>query len=343
MKNFRIMIWILCGVGCFSGMQSLYGQKPQPAAPQPSTNNTQQAKQQVPLKENEYRFIYPNGYEGRVIDTYTIEDSIRINHAIRHGKKKEYDEIYDVLLRSFLKKDKVVQTQYASILNKIGFKYALDPQYYRQAAWQLAVNGYNLALIEEFQQKASINVLELAIKPSVNYKLSMILFSNLIVIGTIDSTYRDDTPNDGYQASSRYNTFTVQVKEVLKGDTTIKRVIGRVNSRITPHFQPDDKKEYLLFLYKNDYEYAAQRHAKAKNINLRSDPENKGKGQDFYTTYTTNLRITPQLSEYELKRQPASIQEWNRKTYRDAVEIPLAEVRKLCSDLKSLLQKTGKQ
>lgn len=199
----------------------------------------------------EYIINYPSGFKKHIVDKFSERDDIQLKQLQKRGLKAEYDTLYSVLLSGVIKKDASTQTLFNKILPDITqTNYSYDPEYCRQIAWNITSIGYTLPLLDEFQQRG-INVVNYFSHFYRNNPWQYLtIFSPLIVVGRIDSAYLDTLLRDNQTIS-----YKVSVQEVLKGDTTIKKLTIREYFLKTPSFRAETGGEYILFLFKNRYEY----------------------------------------------------------------------------------------
>lgn len=232
--------------------------------PKDSANRVQAIKTKPALKENQY--LIRSGTEEKIItDVFTGRDEFQKIHTQKRGVEKEYNQIYDVLLRGAIQQDKSVTNSYKSLLENSNIVQGLTPESAREAAWRLSTQGYTMETINQFQQISGLNLLDLYVHGISDVILRRTLFASQIVIGTIDSVFFDGSIQDNEDHS-----ILVSVKETLKGDSTIKHLIIRESERAHA-FVPRQKATYLLFLDKNKYDLRVlQFHGQPQTTTVKS-------------------------------------------------------------------------
>jgi hypothetical protein len=202
--------------------------------------------------------------------TTTQKDSTKIskkNQVIapleKNNRKQAYNSFYQQLLQDLPKK-----TERRSFFlgdKKLFFPDDSADRVAQQGrnAWILAVNGYTPDIVAQISREKGINIIEEIKKNQI--PIASTLFTEVIIRGKVDSLYNDTTLGDGYCAS-----FSVSVKEVLKGNITSNSLIIRSKfdyvyynkdgSKFIYHGINDDDpplkehQEYIIFLSKAEYE-----------------------------------------------------------------------------------------
>lgn len=279
MKNFKWFYVLLTITQAMYGQ--LYGQDSiikQSSALQHTSatiilDSSKKAQKEI-LGENEYWNYRQGSTPVRALDKPSPYDYVQIRQLERSQHKKAYDELYNIMLKGLSKEDATVQTQYHSLLTDVIVKHHFNPESIRMDAWQLASAGYTLTGIQEFFDRTGISLLEVAsFYGNTNHTLYDILLASTIVIGTIDSMQANTKLFDGNKTS-----FFVTIKQVLKGDKNLRQCIIRdwnayvekqdgygyisYKSNVSDGCLDIGKgEEYILFLYKNLYEFDIERFA----------------------------------------------------------------------------------
>ncbi|MBD1208502.1 MAG: hypothetical protein H9535_08735 [Ignavibacteria bacterium] len=214
-----------------------------------SASAIQAIKTKPVLKENQY--LIRSGTEEKIItDVFTARDGFQKTLVQKHGVEKEFNEIYNTLLRGVIQQDKSVTNSYKNLLEDPQTLQELTPEEARKVSWRLSTEGYTMETINQFQQISGLNLINIFARGTSDVLLRRTLFASQIVIGTIDSIFFDSSIQDGEDHS-----MLISVKETLKGDTAIKHLIIRESGR-SHAFIPRKKATYLLFLEKSRYEFS---------------------------------------------------------------------------------------
>jgi hypothetical protein len=180
------------------------------------------------------------------------------------GKSNDFNQLYSFLYRTTREKDPtLLQTSSLITANTKSILEKQDEYTWEMSAtrllWNLLAAGYTSEVIEQLGARG-LNVIE-TIENRDDHFLSEVLTADLVLIGTIDTLYNDDSFGDAHQSS-----FVVTVNEVFRGDNKLKKIIIRQpglvqnNQYIMPgsdgnEFCPQTGGQYLLFLYKSYYEF----------------------------------------------------------------------------------------
>lgn len=180
------------------------------------------------------------------------------------GKSNEFNQLYNFLYRTTREKDPaLLQTSSLITTNTKSILEKQDEYTWEMSAtrllWYLLTAGYTPDVIDQLATKG-LNVIE-TIENRNDHFFSEVLTADLVLIGTIDTLYNDNSFGDAHQSS-----FVVSVNETLKGDSRLKKIIIRQpglvqnGQYIMPgsdgnEFCPQTGGQYLLFLYKSYYEF----------------------------------------------------------------------------------------
>jgi hypothetical protein len=249
--NYFIIIASMLSI-CFSGLHSQ----------QTQINKEQYRKKSEVIKKTlieskemgqEYVINYSSNFKEKIIDRLSSEDNARLIQLQQQGLKDKYDTLYSILLSGIVHKNSDTQAQFNKILPDIAnTQYSAKPEHYRQIAWWAVNSGYTVNLLEEFQQQG-VKVMEIFSNP-INVKNpweQLVITSPLIVKGKITAVRTDTTFQDNCMFS-----YELMPNEILKGDTTIKKIVIRENVR-SHNFSASVNVEYILFLNKSVYDYAS--------------------------------------------------------------------------------------
>lgn len=337
---------IITVIICLSVQQDIYAQK-KTTSDSIAISTTQKAPQPS-LKENEYIIKYPNGAIERIQDKLTREEILWLESAEKQGIKKAYDDMYNLLLNVMVKKEQNPRTASSKLITSS--EYSMNPAYYRWLTRRLIGYGYTLENITELQQQTNINVFSEAMNAKKKY--ARVLFSSLIVVGTIDSAYNDTSFDDGYSVS-----IAITVKETLRGDTTIKHPIIRAEGKVWPNTSPYRKStfknktfdtpsphdfqvrgsNYIFFLDKSEYEnkiyqWKADRRMKdayKQPVNIRTDAEAVYHRRDCYKTSRHNIPLT----KWDVGSNIDSTEDID-----ETEKMQAEEIRKLCAEIAPILR-----
>jgi hypothetical protein len=264
------------------GTAYLYAQGQKNANQEDSPKNAALKKALIESEKTRQEYLISSSGSNtkRNIDSLLPHDNAQIQQLQRHGLKSAYDTLYSILLSGAVKKDSNILSYYGKILPDAAHtEYSYKPEYCRQIAWSITSAGYTLPMLEEFQSRG-INV--------INYHRNwdrhnpwkyLTIFNPLIVVGRIDSAYIDTSLHD-----DSYISYNVSIKETLKGDTSLKKIIIR-KSEISGSFGGRKGEEYLLFLNKNQYERISF---------LRADESNKRECTDCYHASSLSFILLPE-------------------------------------------------
>ena len=221
------------------------------------------------------------------------------------GKTEEYSILYDFFYQSM--RESTINQEKASLLSNTNLKSKLEKQ--NDFGWEATIthlllrligSGFTLEKIQQLSQQG-LNIFDI-IENQRDAIISNVILSNLVVIGTIDSIYNDESMYDAHRSS-----FVINVNETLKGDNKIKKIIIRqpghtIDGQYIPGgsdgivFSPEIKSKYLIFADKFYYEFYIQNPSGLyfdEMPIIKNDAESLAKRKDCYHINLQSILISP--------------------------------------------------
>lgn len=194
--------------------------------PLQAQKQVQKARQEVKfsLTENSLLKHYTDSTFERVINSSDISVRRSVKEALTtieaRNLKEQHRLWFDILMRSYGdKRDNELIAQ-NTLLKNVSSEKPLSAEQAIEYAQTLAENGYTPENTTKLVQEKGINVIDKLFHPE--FPLSLVLFSPTIILGKVIDSYNDTQ-------SGEFETILsiVSIEQVLKGDTTIKKLSVR--------------------------------------------------------------------------------------------------------------------